>query len=134
MKQTSDKATARLHRETKTLTAMFSVYCKGHHQAKEAQLCTQCKAIRDYTIKRLHNCPLIERKPTCANCLIHCYNKDMQNKVRIIMRYSGPRILLRHPLLTLYHFLDSRIKPQAMKKQKTPPKQHLKERTDGNIL
>lgn len=130
----SHKATARIQRETKTISAMITLYCRKHHQADRPGICTQCKAIQDYAIKRLHNCPFIENKPTCGNCLVHCYNKEMQKKVRQIMRYSGPRLLLTHPILALRHILDSRITPQEIKKHVTKKKQTFKEKSDGNVL
>ncbi|MFW2365981.1 MAG: nitrous oxide-stimulated promoter family protein, partial [Desulforhopalus sp.] len=53
-------------------------------------------------------------KPTCGNCTIHCYKQDMRDKVRKVMRYSGPKMIRFHPLLAFFHLLDSR------KKQKNP--------------
>ena len=38
-------------------------------------------------------------KPTCANCKVHCYSEAMRERVRDVMRYAGPRMLWRHPVL-----------------------------------
>lgn len=112
-------ATARINRETKTISAMLSLYCKNHHHKEhETGICDDCRAIQDYAVKRLQNCPFIANKPTCANCLVHCYNKKMQIKVRTIMRYSGPRLLFFHPILAIRHLLDGRVKPLSLNRKK----------------
>jgi len=54
----------------------------------------------------MENCPFKEGKPVCSACSIHCYKPAMREGIRQVMRYAGPRMLLRHPLLTLAHFLD----------------------------
>ena len=55
---------------------------------------------------RLEKCPYGLEKPTCANCPIHCYKPGPRARARMIMRYSGPRMLLRHPYLAIAHKLD----------------------------
>jgi hypothetical protein len=36
----------------------------------------------------------------------------MREKIRVVMRYAGPRMTFRHPILTLFHFIDKmRKKP-----------------------
>jgi len=59
-----------------------------------------------YAEKRLEKCPFGEDKPTCANCPIHCYKADRRAQVKSIMRYSGPRMMFRHPLFALRHWID----------------------------
>ena len=88
---------------------MIQLYCHDHH-ATQDELCTQCSQLLDYAHTRLDKCPFHEGKTTCANCPIHCYKPDMREQVRVVMRYAGPRMMVRHPILTLYHFLDGRRK------------------------
>ncbi|TKB11233.1 nitrous oxide-stimulated promoter family protein [Desulforhopalus sp. IMCC35007] len=113
-----EETSKRIKREIKTVKAMLTIYCK-HHHTSGAQLCEECASIYEYAVARLHRCPFQTLKPTCGKCLIHCYNKDMQQKIRAVMRYSGPRLLLVHPILALYHILDSRIQPQQRPKKKS---------------
>ncbi|NIP33651.1 MAG: hypothetical protein GWN18_01835, partial [Thermoplasmata archaeon] len=35
----------------------------------------------------------------------------MRERVREVMRYSGPRMLLRHPYLAIAHLRDGRRRP-----------------------
>jgi hypothetical protein len=39
---------------------------------------------------------------------VHCYRAQQRERIRRVMRYSGPRMLLAHPLLALLHLLDAR--------------------------
>jgi hypothetical protein len=47
-------------------------------------------------------------KPTCANCTVHCYNAEMRERVRVVMRHAGPRMMWQHPWLALAHVVDGR--------------------------
>ena len=96
-----------MDREKKTIAAMLRIYCR-HHHATKGELCEQCTELRDYAIRRLDRCPFGIDKPTCANCHVHCYKPEMRDRVRQVMRFSGPRMLLRHPILALLHMLDGR--------------------------
>ena len=96
---------ARLTRESKTVEAMIGLYCRGKHDNGPA-LCEECETLRDYARQRLEKCPFQEGKTTCAKCPIHCYKPDMRAQIRAVMRYAGPRMLYRHPVLTLRHMID----------------------------
>lgn len=96
----------RLARERLTMTKMVGIYCSAHHVGSEAALCASCQEFLDYAERRLQKCPYGEDKPTCANCPIHCYKPARRAQVKEIMRYAGPRMLLRHPLLAITHQLD----------------------------
>jgi hypothetical protein len=105
----------RIAREKKTIDAMVHIYCKGHHETKGEKLCPECTEFLAYAFTRLDKCPFQEEKPTCGKCLVHCYQPQMREKVKKIMRYSGPRMLLHSPGLALRHALDGRKKPQTLK-------------------
>lgn len=95
----------RLSREFKTVTAMVRVYCRGRHGNRKA-LCAECQPLLDYASVRLDRCRFGAEKPTCANCPVHCYQRDRREQMRVVMRYAGPRMLWRHPMLSLGHWLD----------------------------
>ena len=95
-------------REFKTIAAMLRMYCRAHHDAKGAVLCPACVALHDYAQRRLERCVFGEAKPTCVNCQVHCYSANMRERVRQVMRWAGPRMLLRHPLLAIRHLIDNR--------------------------
>ncbi len=97
----------RLARELKTIRAMAWIYCHDLHGEDDA-LCTECEELMRYATRRLDRCVFGDDKPTCVNCTVHCYNEEMREQVRVMMRYAGPRMLLRHPLLALAHVRDGR--------------------------
>ena len=96
----------RLARERLTMTKMVGIYCSAHHRSSGNILCAVCREFLAYAEVRLQKCPYAEDKPTCANCPVHCYKPVRKAEARAIMRYAGPRMLLRHPLLAIAHKLD----------------------------
>ena len=96
----------RLARERLTMAKMIGMYCSAHHDSSGNVLCAACREFQNYTEVRLQKCPYGEDKPTCANCPVHCYKPARRAHAREIMRYAGPRMLLRHPLLAIAHQLD----------------------------
>ncbi|NUQ66189.1 MAG: nitrous oxide-stimulated promoter family protein [Pirellulales bacterium] len=84
---------------------MLDIYCRAHH-GRRKELCSQCQDVLSYSLCRLNNCPFGAEKPACSDCPIHCYKRSMREQVREVMRYSGPRMLWRHPILALLHLWD----------------------------
>lgn len=105
---TTDKRFVRRKRELKIIETMVRIYCRGHRHGDGKGLCSDCAALFDYATRRLQRCVFGDAKPTCANCLVHCYTADRREQVRTIMRWSGPRMLLRHPVLAVLHMIDGR--------------------------
>lgn len=87
--------------EKKTIELMIRLYCRRKEGNKE--LCPSCREILDYALQRLARCPFGEQKPTCRSCSIHCYKPEMKEKIRTVMRYAGPRMLMYHPVDALLH-------------------------------
>jgi len=88
---------------------MIGIYCRDHHGGGE-DLCEDCGALWSYAAQRADRCPLRADKPTCVKCPVHCYQPAMRERIRLVMRYAGPRMAWRHPVLFLFHFLDGRRK------------------------
>jgi predicted amidophosphoribosyltransferase len=97
---------SKMEEEIKTVGLMINFYCRGHYGSREG-LCPECRELLDYVKQRLEKCPLKERKPRCSKCSVHCYKPEMRDKIKTVMRYSGPRMLYRHPLLAAKHYLTS---------------------------
>jgi len=94
-------------RELATIRAMLRMYCQDHH-GQSPERCVECASLMSYATRRLERCVFGDAKPTCANCTVHCYSAAMREQVRIVMRYAGPRMLLRHPVLGIAHLIDGR--------------------------
>ncbi|MCK4823151.1 nitrous oxide-stimulated promoter family protein [bacterium] len=95
-------------RESKTVKEMMEFYCRKHHSSNG--LCPECLSLMEYAHQCLERCPFQEGKTTCAKCPVYCYNPIMRERIRAIMRYSGPHMLYRHPVATLWHLIDERRK------------------------
>ena len=102
-------ATPRLTRELNTIAAVMRIYCAEHHGgAAHVGACMDCASLQDYARKRLAGCPYGPEKPTCVNCQIHCYGPRQREAMRVVMRFAGPRMLWRHPVLAIAHLVDGR--------------------------
>jgi hypothetical protein len=105
----------RMKRERETVESMLAIFCRDHHHTKE-ELCRECRELAEYARFRLQHCPFQENKTTCGNCPIHCYKPQMREKIREVMRYSGPRMIRHHPLLAIGHMIDGLKKEPGPKK------------------
>ncbi|MEI7484651.1 MAG: nitrous oxide-stimulated promoter family protein [Ignavibacteriota bacterium] len=105
----------RLERERITIGKMIDYYCSKNHSTYP---CADCTELKDYALKRLLLCPFDEDKPVCSNCTVHCYKTEMRQRVKDVMRYSGPRMLMKHPYLAVMHLIDERIyKPLSLRRK-----------------
>jgi hypothetical protein len=114
------KEPVRLRRERRIMEAMLRLYCKGVHEDRSDR-CSECSEFLAYAHKRLEKCPYQENKPPCAKCPIHCYTPKRREQVKAVMRYSGPRMMFRHPLFALRHWLDGFREPPEGKRNRKDP-------------
>lgn len=99
----------KLLREFQTIKAMVEIYCKAHCDAKgKLETCQDCQDFLTYAHTKLDRCPYGQNKPTCNKCPVHCYKPELKAKAREIMIYSGPRMLLPHPIMAIRHLLAER--------------------------
>ena len=96
--------------EAEVMSKMIAIYCRGNKHAGRArtpqdtdELCPDCRRLRDYARGRVAGCPRMDVKSFCSACPIHCYSTDMRARIREVMRYSGLRMLLHRPFMTLHH-------------------------------
>lgn len=52
--------------------------------------------------------PFMETKTFCANCKVHCYKKDMIERIQEVMKFSGPRMLFHRPGMAIRHVIETR--------------------------
>ncbi|KAF1295273.1 hypothetical protein BAU15_05020 [Enterococcus sp. JM4C] len=86
-----------IREEMKLVACMIELYYKKNQgDIPEGRMAS-------YAEKRLAFCQFGEGKTTCQKCPVHCYQEIYRAQMKLIMRYSGPRMLLVHPILTLRH-------------------------------
>ena len=95
------------NREMKTIEAMVKLYCRSNHQK---DLCEECGQLLTYAIARIDKCIFGPGKPACNNCEVHCYSPKMREKVKVIMRFSGPKMIYKHPFLATVHLFKEKRK------------------------
>lgn len=82
---------------------LIKVMIQLFYQKQEEQAELTVEQMLAYAQKRLEVCRFGEAKPTCQHCPVHCYQKRYQEQMKLIMRYSGPRMLVYHPVLAIKH-------------------------------
>lgn len=110
MKSTEEKRI----REKEVVSKMIQIFCKNHHHSKH--LCKECQELNDYANMRSDKCPFMANKTFCSNCKVHCYKSDMRQKIREVMRYSGPRMIFHHPIMAISHVIESKKEKRRMEK------------------
>lgn len=96
----------RIDREKRTIRSMIALYQQRCPQAQgDAE---HYQALNAYADKRLDRCVFGEEKPACKQCPVHCYQPAKREEMKQIMRWAGPRMLWRHPILTVRHLIDDK--------------------------
>ena len=95
MKQTATKR----EDEKQLVRYMIQYYCRKHDEFDDQE----CQELIDYAWMRIDRCPFMETKTFCSACKVHCYQAEKRQKIREVMRYSGPRMLWHHPWMALKH-------------------------------
>lgn len=93
--------TTQVDKDRKTLEAIGFIYCDAHHDGPkdDASLCPSCREAVETTLERTQRCPN-NHDGNCQDCDIKCQRGAAQERIKEIMRYSAPRMLLRHPFMT----------------------------------
>ena len=100
-------------REMRTISQMIALYCEKNHP-KESRthvahcgelVCEECAALDAYAILRTQRCRQMGVKTSCEKCGNHCYKPDMRQRICETMRFSGPRMLTKHPIAAIRHLL-----------------------------
>jgi len=84
---------------------MIGMYCGSRHGGRVEE-CEHCTRLLSYAREKIDRCVFHDSKPACNECRVHCYARDMREEIRAVMRFSGPRMMLYHPVLGLLHMAD----------------------------
>ena len=105
-------------KEKQVVSLMIRLFCREKHGTKNG-LCPECAALAQYACERSDKCPFMENKTFCSNCQVHCYKPEMREKIREVMRFSGPRMIFYHPVLALRHVLETKQEAIRLSKSKS---------------
>lgn len=103
--------------EIRLVDSMIDLYAVAHHSYSSQvdaenidAAVPDTEALKAYTHKRIEQCRYRsekQKKTFCNVCPIHCYKPEMRRQIRAVMRYSGPRMLFRHPILSLQYLIGT---------------------------
>lgn len=110
------ESAAKREREKAVVSQMIALYCRKNHGRRT--LCPDCAALDAYARQRSDKCPFMETKTFCSNCRVHCYRPEMREKIRVVMRFSGPRMLFRRPILTIRHLIETKKEKKRLEATK----------------
>lgn len=97
-------AVSKIDSEIRVVTRMIKIYCRRKEGNNE--LCQSCTELIEYSTCRLRKCPFGDRKTSCRKCKVHCYSPDMKLRIKAVMRYAGPRMIIYAPLDAIRHLFS----------------------------
>ena len=112
-----DSTRSKREREKQIVSEMIRLYCRKRHGTRTG-LCPECAELDAYARTHSDRCPFMETKTFCSNCKVHCYKPEMREKIREVMRFSGPRMLFHHPVMAVRHVIESKREQKRMEDRK----------------
>lgn len=110
-----DRTARKREKEKKMVSEMIALYCRKKHHTK-GELCSECTELKSYAESRSDHCPFMETKTFCSNCRVHCYKPQMREKIREVMRFSGPRMMLYHLVAAVSHVVSTKVEKRRLEK------------------
>ena len=109
-------------KEKQMVSDMIALYCRKKHgtgkgSLRKTILCTECAELKEYAELRSDKCPFMETKTFCSNCKVHCYKTEMREKIREVMRFSGPRMLFYHPVAAIHHVIATKQEKKRLERE-----------------
>lgn len=95
---------ASIESEKRVVSKMIRLYCK--HKLKTVNIPAEYLELEAYAHKRLDGCKFGDTKPACKRCTTHCYRHNMRQKIREVMRWAGPRMLIYDPIAAIRHMIN----------------------------
>ena len=92
----------KIDKDRRVLEAMGSIYCQGNHsdaQKDEGGMCPEVPHDHRADAFRAASCPY-GHEGNCQDCK-HTVSAAMLTRIRAIMRYAAPRMMVRHPIMVL---------------------------------
>lgn len=98
--------------EQKMVSQMIALYCrKNTARLRPVRILCKTGGIRQAAQRALPVYGVI--KTFCSSCKVHCYKPEMREKIREVMRFSGPRMMLYHPLTAMRHIWYTAVSGSA---------------------
>ena len=95
---------SRIENEKAVVAKMIRLYYRRKLGLLEPS--TEEMELLSYAERRLTHCKFGEQKPACKRCPKHCYRSDMRAKIREVMRWAGPRMIIYDPVAAIKLMLN----------------------------
>ena len=115
-------------KEQEVVDLMITMFCNKKHGSAKGSQCERCAELAEYAKSRSAHCPFMAEKTFCSNCKVHCYKPEMRERIREVMRYSGPRMLTCYPGKAMWHVVTSRREKRRVRKEERAKKREDVER------
>lgn len=99
--------------EAETLKKMIGIYCREVHDNRGKEPCDECAQLLHYALQRIDHCFYGEQKPVCSACPVHCYQPEMRDRIKAVMRYAGPKMIFISPLLSVRYMFRKKFKSKV---------------------
>ena len=97
--------------EKRIVGLMIELYCHKKHNTTKKELCADCASLKTFCHSKLDKCPFGDEKGACSDCGVHCYKNTVErDKIRDVMRFSGPRMIMYYPWDSLLHIVRRKRK------------------------
>ncbi|WP_317415609.1 nitrous oxide-stimulated promoter family protein [Thermophilibacter provencensis] len=116
-KVTGSSVMKKREREKRMVSEMIALYCRRRHGTRGGALCPECAELAKYARSRSDRCPFMETKTFCSNCRVHCYKPEMREKIREVMRFSGPRMIFHHPVAAVRHVMETKAEKRRLSRE-----------------
>lgn len=97
----------KIEKEKRTLKFMITLYCEKKHKLGFDK-CSKCQELYEYAAMKLDKCKFGENKTSCKRCSVHCFNQERKEQIKVVMRFSGPRIIFYRPYDYIKYILKSK--------------------------
>ena len=118
-----ERSDGKKNKDIRILSDFIAIFCRENHRAeakdtflikderlhtilgdKDLIVCQDCHKLLNHGIAKLLLCPY-EPKPMCKKCETRCYAPGYREKIRKVMRFSGPYLIKHGRLDLIAHYL-----------------------------
>lgn len=107
---------AKREREKALVSEMIALYCKKRHGTKGG-LCPECAALAAYARKKERKMPFYGDQDLLLQLPGALLPTGNEGKIRAVMRFSGPRMMLCHPVPALRHVVEEQKEKRRLAKE-----------------
>ena len=111
-----DKIQGKREREKRTVALMIRLYCRKKHGTKKIFV-PNAKHFRSMRCSAVINAPLWKPRPFALTAVCIVTSRKCVKKIREVMRFSGPRMILHHPVMAVRHVIESKKEKKRLEKE-----------------